>query len=121
MKSRTSIIVSTAALVFDCAFRGLCQDQAPDNGGSEESLVEAYAAGNGISIAIVARDWDDIPLVPFPTGLQRESDSFLPAFTLSIQFHLTMRFSEPRAVLMRKIESMGVPLLTRAVADLGSR
>src|SRR4051812_19329438 len=98
MKSITNRTVAVAIFAFASAVGGFCQDHAPDSANDEQSLVDAYAAGHGIAVSVVARDWDDIPLVPFRTGLQQEHDSFLPvSFALSLRFHLTMRSSEPRA------------------------
>lgn len=121
MKSAANTTIAVAIFAFASAGGGFCQDHVPDIASDEQSLAEAYAAGNGISISMAARDWDDIPLVPFPKGLQQEPDSLAPvSFTLSLRFQLTMRSGEPRALLMRNLESIGVPLLTRTVADLVS-
>src|ERR1700676_1214108 len=84
MISTRELAVATAVFASVFVSEVFCQAQTADDAYHQQSLVEAVAAFYGVTISIVASDWDDIPLVPIPTGFHEERDPFpLIPFTLS--------------------------------------
>jgi hypothetical protein len=70
------LIVTFAVVAFGFAAEALCQDRALDEAPSQQSLIEAAAAFYGITISVIAVDWDDIPFVPLPAEYKAELESF---------------------------------------------
>src|SRR5947209_6596899 len=82
MKSMRAFIAAVAVLAVGLVPVALCQDQDSADTHHQYSLAEAAAAHYGITVSIVVTTWDDIPLIPFPTGFQEDADPFsLISFT----------------------------------------
>ena len=73
-------ILIPAIAVFAFGFVSATLSQDLDSAGAPHhySLAEVAAAHYGITVGFVVTTWDDIPLIPYPTGFFEDAEPFRP-------------------------------------------